>query len=455
MDLRGRKVTVMGLGLFGGGLGVTCFLVSKGAQVTVTDLRGEKELKESLEALSGLPVKLKLGGHEEADFRDTDMVVVNPAVPKDSPYLKIARDNGVPIETEMNLFFKLCKSPIIGVTGTNGKTTTVALIGEMLRKIEPRTPVGGNIGGSMLDRLDDLSDEVPVVLELSSFQLEDLQTIHKSPHIAVVTNLTPNHLDRHGTIENYIKAKKGIILNQTRKDVAILNYDDTVVSSWKKDCKGDVLFFSLQHPVDRGAYIENDQIVVGEERICRTEELLLPGRHSLSNALAAVTVAWLCKVDSEAIAGVLRGFKALEHRLEFVREVSGVKYYNDSIATTPEATIAALNTVKGGIILIAGGSDKGLSYVQLARIIVERVKSLLLIGETADQIARLVKEESNRRGRELKICRCASLEEAVRRAEAGSQRGDTVVMSPACASYDMFRNFDERGKRFKGLVWQL
>lgn len=461
MEFRGKRVTVMGLGLFGGGLGVSKFLLRKGAQVTVTDLRLEKELRESVEALrrfayrGGWPVRLRLGGHDEVDFRDVDVVVVNPAVPKTSPYVKLAKAHGVRVIGRDNLFFERCSAPIIGVTGSNGKTTTTCLIGEMLRRVDPRTVVGGNMGGSVFDHIEEITHDVPVVLELSSFQLEDLREIERSPHVAVVTNLSPNHLDRHGTFKAYVWAKKGMIAYQGTEDVAVLNYDDKDVRAWAGECRGKVLFFSMVQPVDNGSFVQDGRIVTRldgkEEELCEVEAIRLPGRHNVENALAAVCAASIGGATHEAIVEVLRTFRGVEHRLEFVREVGRVRYFNDSIATTPESVIAALRSFEAGMVLIAGGYDKGLSFDRLAKEIVARTKGVVLIGATAPTMAALVEAE---RGSETtpKITLCDSLEEALHTARRMAEPGDVVILSPACASYDMFRNFEDRGKQFKELV---
>ncbi|MBI4641775.1 MAG: UDP-N-acetylmuramoyl-L-alanine--D-glutamate ligase [Candidatus Tectomicrobia bacterium] len=459
IDFKDKQIIVMGLGLFGGGLGATKFLVSRGAHVTVTDLKPAEGLNESLEALQNLPVTFALGGHGGVNFAEADMILVNPAVPKTSQYLKIAREHGVPLETEINLLFKLCPAMMIGVTGSNGKTTTTALIGEILKRHDPRTLVGGNIGGSLLDQVEELNPDVPVVLELSSFQLEDLQEIERSPHISVITNLTPNHLDRHGTMDNYIAAKKGIIKNQSLHDYAVLNTDDPIVRHWEGECQGNVLFFSLEHEVEQGLFLRDDEVISRwdgcEEVVFLRDQLGLPGQHNVANAMAAAAVAKILGVDHTIIREVFSSFKGVEHRLELVRELQGVRYYNDSIATTPESTIAALRSFQEGIVLIAGGYDKGSPFEELAFEIVRKVKGLVLLGKTAEKIGKLVEAERHQAGSSLPLKFCSSLEEAVRSAQEMAEVGDVVLLSPACASYDMFRNFQDRGRKFKKLVMEM
>ncbi len=459
LDFKGKRVTVMGLGLFGGGLGVTRFLVSKGAEVTVTDLRDRETLQESVDALANLPVTLKLGRHDRRDFQEAELIVVNPAVSQQSPFLKVAQENDVPIETEMNLFFRLCSAPVIGITGTNGKTTTTALIGDILQRVNPQTVVGGNIGGSPLERLGQIKPDTPVVLELSSFQLEYLRSVGKSPHIAVITNLTPNHLDRHRTMKNYIEAKKEIIAYQGPGDIAILNYDDPIVRDWERECQGKVWFFSLKKELNQGVFVQGEKIILRQgthdAEICGVQEMLLPGKHNLQNALGSAVAAWLAEAPLKAIRETFRTFQGVEHRLEFVRELGEVKYYNDSIATTPESTLAALDCFSGEITLIVGGSDKGLQFGELAKAIVVRVKTLILIGATAEKIGTLVEREKNQQGRKVSLHYCLSLAQTVQKAKEETRKGGVVLLSPACASYDMFRNFRERGEIFKKLVWEL
>jgi UDP-N-acetylmuramoylalanine--D-glutamate ligase len=438
IDFANKRVTLMGLGLFGGGVGAARFLIRQGASLTITDLRSDQVLAESVEALKGLPIAFRLGEHREADFREADVVVVSPAVPRESPFLQMAREAGTTVVARDNLIFQWCPAPILGVTGSNGKTTTVSLIGAMFRRVHPGTIVGGNIGGSVLDQIEEIHADTPVILELSSFQLEDLQEIGMSPHVAVVTNLSPNHLDRHGTFEEYVRAKKGIIHHQRADDVAILNYDDPAVRLWAGECPGKVIFFSVREPLSDGAFVQEGRIVVRidpasfaprrpqrtqrrpprkeptsessahsarsavrtpngvAEDICGTEELILPGRHNVENALAA----------------------------------------------------------EGGIVMIAGGSDKGISFDRLADEIVRKAKAVVLIGTTASKIAERL--EARRGSKDLpSVMRCDSLEEAVRHAQKWAQSGDVVLLSPACASYDMFRNFEDRGNRFKALVERL
>ncbi len=448
MKLKGQRVTVMGLGLFGGGVGAVRFLVREGAVVTVTDLRPKKDLRASVRALNGLPVAFVLEGHEETDFRNTDLIVANPAVPRSSRYLKIAESAGVPITSEICLFVERCPAPIIGITGSSGKTTTTSLIGEMLKQKDKRTRIGGNIGRSLLDELDTLHADVPIVLELSSFQLDRLGALPWSPQIAVITNFAPNHIDVHGSLQAYRKAKQQIVMHQTKSDWTIVNGEDAEVSRWAG--AGQRIVFAIEGEGDvfvRGGKIQH--AIGGETRtICSADTISLRGRHNLGNALAATGAAIISGVSEKKIADVLQTFQGVPHRLEQVAEVNGILYVNDSIATSPDRTRTALLAFDRPIVLIAGGYDKGIAFDDMEVAIAERVAHLIVMGETGDAIAATAKGKTN-------IHRVENLEEAMDCATGLAQFGDVVLLSPASASYDQFRNFEERGQRFRECVEKL
>ncbi len=464
VPLRNRRVLVMGLGLAGGGTAVARWLVREGASVLVTDLRGEADLRESVDALAGFPVAFRLGGHRESDFREADLVVRSPAVPSDHPLLRIARDAGIPIDTEMNLFWKRCRAPILGITGSNGKTTTTALCGEILKHVAPalgaagrpvpRVWVGGNIGLPLVEVADEIDSGDLVVLELSSFQLEDLACLRRSPHVAVVMNLTPNHLDRHGTLEAYAEAKRQILRDQEAGDVAVLNADDLRVRDWAAACRSRVRLFTLGAP-EPGQFGREGEVLVAElaGRAVRigVAGRRLPGLFNLQNMVAAAAATWDYAGSrapgawAEAAANVFRAFPGVEHRLECVLEARGARYYNDSIATNPESTLAALEALPGPFVLIAGGYDKKLPFDALGRAVAEKVRDLVLMGKTADAIEAAVRTA----GGATRIRRVATLAEAVAAAVGLAQDGDYVLLSPACASFDQFRNFAERGRLFK------
>jgi len=453
--LDGKRVTVMGLGLFGGGLGVTRFLVRQGAKVTVTDMKSERDLRESVEQLRPLPVTLKLGGHDERDFRDADLVIVNPAVPESNPYLGMARA----LETEMNLFFKLCRAEtIVGVTGSNGKTTTTTLVGEIVRKHPWRSWVGGNIGVSLLESLPEIAPDHLVILELSSFQLENLGLLKKSPHVGAVLNLSPNHLDRHGTMENYIAAKRQIVGHPPSR-LKILNGDDPVVRGFASAAPTPTQFFSLTETPASGARVRDERIEIAVPNVAATLDVRrrrIPGNFNLANMAAAALATspaavpgWGRDAWQTACEEVFNTFPGVEHRLEFVAEKRGVKYYNDSKSTDAEATIAALETLPGPFVLILGGFDKKTPWETLARCVAEKpVRAVVLLGQTAPAIEAALRASA----RVPEIVRVGSLEDTIR---VAPRPGETVLLSPACASWDMFRNFTERGLQFKALVAAL
>jgi len=450
----GKRVTVMGIGLFGGGVGVARFLARQGARVTATDLKGADALADSLARLDGLPITCHLGGHVESDFTDADLVVVNPAVGDDSPFLAKARAAGVALETEINLFFQLCPAPIVGVTGSNGKSTAASLAAHLLGAGPQRAWLGGNIGRSLLEDLDALRPDDLVVLELSSFQLERLEWTCLSPAVSVVLNLRPNHLDRHGTMANYARAKQPILLHQRERDAALLNADCEVVSTWGALGKGRKLFFSTQHPVERGAWLEGEQALwrdgAAPVPLFRRGDLVLRGEHNAGNALAAAGAAVLCGVPAEAIGPRMADFRGLEHRLEFVRSLDGVDYYNDSKATTPQAAIAGVQAFEEPVILIAGGYDKHLPFDEFGKAVAARAKAAVLLGATAGQIHKAIEAAGT-----TPVHRVADLSEAVRTARCLAAPGDVVLLSPACASYDMFDNYEQRGAVFRSLVMAL
>ena len=453
-----KKVTVMGLGLFGGGVGAVKYLASQGADVTVTDLKSAEELSASLELLGDLPVKFRLGKHYEEDFMNVDLLVVSPAVPDDSRFLQIACENSVRIDSELSIFFRLCPVPIIGITGSNGKSTTTSLLGEMLKEAGIKTWVGGNIGISLLENLEEIKPDDAVVLEISSFQLEYLARIEMSPHISIVTNISPNHLDRHKTMESYIGAKKAIIHYQQEDDYAIMNYDDSTLRTWEGESKGRHLWSSTTKELEHGAFLKNNEIIINHNStrtvISCSTQIKIKGIHNWQNIMAASYAAILMHADVGSIKNAITGFAGLEHRLEYVHTINEVQYYNDSKATTPEAAIAGVKAFNSPIILIAGGYDKQVGLHLFAQECASNTKCVILIGETAKTIQKLIQCI---KGEEIKpeVYMATSLDESVKKASEVAKPGDTVLLSPACASFGMFTNYEERGKKFKELVSQL
>lgn len=570
-DFTGKRVTVLGLGVLSGGVASARYFAVRGADVTVTDLQPAEALRKSIDALAPWPVRYVLGEHRDEDITGADLVVVGPAVRDDSPFLRLARDRGIPLTTETNLVFENCRRPVIGITGSNGKTTTTRLIGAMFQAVDPATLVGGNIGRSVLNELadpderadlDELdarveapvnggpdckvsgpgatpgiclgatpgaggtrvrpTDESPVILELSSFQLHRLAWIQQSPGVAVVTNLSPNHLDWHGTFDAYEEAKQHIVHDQSPEDVVVLNADDKRLRGWAVRCPGRVAWFSMEGPVETGCYVRDGQVVFrgpaagsavsessdaseehgpadghdpaggggpaerglpGERVVCPVDALRLPGPHNRANLVAAVTAACLWGIPASVIRSTVETFRGVEHRLEEVAVIDGVGYYNDSACTTPASTITALRAFDAPVVLIAGGYDKGMSFDGMASELVRRARAAVLIGATADAIETAIGKagvaqtyraksdaalaagaKSNatyttdaKAGTSdaLAIARSETLDDAVRQSAGLARPGDVVVLSPGCASYDMFTNYEERGRQFKEAVAAL
>ena len=448
-DLDGQSVTVMGLGSFGGGLGVVRFLQAQGARVTVSDLRTAEQLADTLSRLSGAgPVELHLGEHRESDFLSADTIVVNPAVRPGHPLLEQARRKGICITSEMSLFWNRCRGRIAAVTGTNGKSTTTALLHHLLetggRPDGRRAWLGGNIGTSLLPDVGRIEPDDWVVLELSSFQLAALDEQQVSPEVAVVTNFAPNHLDWHGTVDAYRHAKQAILRWQRPEDVAVLNTGQDV-NTWRT-C-GRTLFFREQD--------FREQDLPGQWHI--DANLALQGAHQRENAAAAVTAARSMGVSEAAIERGLNTFAGLPHRLQSLGKVGGRQWYDDSASTTPESTLAALARFEEPVVLLAGGADKGADLSDLADGIVASARAAVLMGAVAETLQQLIDARRNRpqdveAGRLKSVAVAASLSEAVNQAKALSRPGDVVLFSPGCASYGWFANYVQRAEEFVKLV---
>ncbi|MDP6370602.1 MAG: UDP-N-acetylmuramoyl-L-alanine--D-glutamate ligase [Planctomycetota bacterium] len=457
---RGARAVVLGLGHFGGGEGAARFLAGRGWAVLVTDLKSADELARAIGRLSDLPIEYRLGGHRPEDLLGADLVVVNPAVPRTAPILGQARSAGVALSSSMNLFLALCPAPVAAVTGSTGKSTTAAMLAGMLAQTGRRVHLGGNIGVSLLPVLDQMRPEDMVVLEISCFQLEDAGCLPWSPSVAVVTNLTPNHLDRYGTPEAYAAAKRPIVGFQSRADVAVLNHRDPVLRGWARtEVRGSLLLFDPlagRGPLVTGTNLRCGRIVwnngAGEQVICAREHVRLPGEHNVANAMAACAAARWLGTEARQIREALCAFSGLEHRLEECGRFGGMKFYNDSDATTPESTIAALRSFERPMTLIAGGYSKGLDLGPMAAAIAARADALVTIGHCGPELAQLSREAGLRRGKAAAIREAGSLGEAVRAAIELSMPGSVILFSPGCASFDMFQNFAERGLVFKALV---
>lgn len=457
MNFSNKRVLVMGLGVHGGGIGVAKFLAQHGAQVTVTDLKHAEALQESLKALEGLPIEYVLGEHRESDVLNSDMVIRNPAVPRDHPLLQLARAHNIPVEMEISLFFQWCPAPIIGITGTKGKTTTTLLAGAMLKEKDPRTVVAGNLRVSALELLDQIDATTPVVLELSSWQCEGLEAHRLSPHIAAITNLYPDHLNRYRDMAEYAAAKALIFQHQSSGDCVILNADQPAISQpWARQAKSRVVWFSRTKRVD-GVYVSDQQIVQQSHDSPRTiasrGDVHLLGEHNLENVLAATAIALAADVRPGQIQRALQNLRGVPHRLELVRELNGVRYVNDTTSTAPAAAIAALKAIGEDIILITGGADKSLDFEAMGRSVAMRAKWVLLLDGTAtDKLDAMIRYGGG--GGKI-VGRFGSLAEAVQQAHALAQAGDTVLLSPGCASFGMFNNEFERGEQFRRIVESL
>ena len=440
---QGKRVLVMGLGRFGGGLDSALFAAKAGAEVCVTDLANETELADSLEKLKDCDIRFRLGEHCQDDFQQTEVLIVNPAVPLDNNYIQTARQAGALVTSQMELFFQLCPARIVGITGANGKSTTTSLTAHLLKSGCGQEGVGynnvwlgGNIGHQpLLDIADQIADDDVVVLEISNFQLEQLARISAAPDIALITNLTANHLDRHGTFEAYCRVKEGIFQYQNlaaqKPAVSIFNAEDAITRDWYqnylKDSGRQCLAFTAADVLDDYAAVFS-----------------LPGRVNRSNLAAALAMVSRFNIDPERIKGAIQSFEGLPNRCQLIAETNGVRWYDDSKATTPVSTIAALNGIDEPKILIAGGYDKQISFSELGLCIANRAKAAVLIGQTASKIAEAIKSTPS----DCTIQYADSMEQAVQMSHELSASGDAVLMSPACASYDMFKNYTERSIAF-------
>ena len=432
------------------------FMVKRRAKVTVSDIKNESQLAGAVRGLAGLPIDYALGGHPP-EILETDVVFVSPGVPREIPILTEAVRRGVRLSSETSLFFDLCPAPIIGITGSSGKTTTTSLVGEILKAHGLRTFVGGNIGSPLIDVVEQIGPGDTVVMELSSFQLENLK---QSPRIAAVLNLSPNHLDRHSSMDDYVTAKKNILLYQTDEDFAILNADQEATRNLSELCAGSVLYFSRSHQVSSGAFVDGGQITIrteGRERaICHIAEIKLRGPHNQENVLAACAIAGAAGATAEAMRAAVTSFQGVEHRLQPVGRVNGVDYVDDSIATSPDRTMAALNSFSEPIVLLAGGREKHLPLRPLAALILEKVRALILFGEAAPLLEEAVLQaQSERPEREFPILRSESMKEAVALAAGVAEPGDVVLLSPACTSFDMYTDYAERGDHFASVVQEM
>lgn len=451
MDLKGKRVLVVGLGK--SGLAAALFLRSRGAQVTVSDIRSAEALAKELPTLLDAGIMVESGGHGLFTFRRQDLIVVSPGVPVDTPELVQTRALGLPVIGELELAARFLKGKSLAITGSNGKTTTTTLAGEILQAAGLNTLVGGNIGVPVVSLIDESSDDGWSVLEVSSFQLET--TVEFKPAIAVILNITPDHLDRHGSFENYAFAKERIFAAQDANDSLVLNADNARAAEAAQRAKSRVYWFSVEQPVSVGAWVEGGHIVfrsqpgASAESVMPLSSIPLKGEHNVENVLAAVCATRLAGASNQAIRTTVENFKAVEHRLEYVATLNGVEFYNDSKATNVDATAKAIAAFPSGIHLILGGKDKNSDYTQLSELLRERVRAVYTIGSAAAKI------ESHLRG-VVSLHSCETLDKAVSAAAAAARPGEIVLLAPACSSFDQFESYEHRGRVFKSLVkeWQ-
>jgi UDP-N-acetylmuramoylalanine--D-glutamate ligase len=448
MELKGKRVLVVGVGR--SGAASAFFLQEQGAKVTVSDEKSEAQLQNEIAALLDRGISLETGRHGERTFRDQDLIVVSPGVSSDQPQLQLARTMKIPVIGEVELAFRFLQGKVVAITGSNGKTTTTTLVGEILARSGKNTLVGGNIGTPVISLAGKSQPETLSVLEISSFQLETIQQFR--PWIAAILNITPDHLDRHHTFQAYADAKVRIFENQKSEDFAVLNADDPACVALKDKVKAALFWFSRKQPVENGAYLKGEQIVFRrsgqEQTVLNRSDIQLKGAHNLENVLAAVTMSMLAGCAPEQVRQAVNEFRAVEHRLELVTTVNGVAFYNDSKATNVDATMKALESFAGNIHIILGGKDKGSDYTVLAPLLHQRAKQVYLIGAAAEKIASQVQGA-------VPLARSGTLERAVRQAFEAARPGDIVLLAPACASFDQFDNYEHRGRVFKELALAL
>ena len=450
--LNGKKIAMCGIGISNTPL-ILSFL-EKGARVIACDRRTREQIGENADMLERAGAELKLGENYLENL-EVDVIFRTPGMSFNLPELENARKKGIAVTSEMEVFFDLCPATIFAVTGSDGKTTTTTLIAKMLEADGKRVHVGGNIGKPLLPEIEDIKPDDFVVVELSSFQLISMR---KSPDIAVVTNVAPNHLDVHKDMDEYVEAKKNVLLHQNAFSRTILNRDNDITEGFRKYVRGQSLGFSMERRLKNGAWLDDKGYLNMSYRgidvpVINRDDIAIIGDHNVSNYLAAISAVW-GYVGVDSIVKVAREFGGVEHRNELVREVNGVKYYNDSIASSPTRTIAGLKSFSQKVILIAGGYDKHIPFEPLMPHLVERVKTLYLCGATADKIENCLKNYSGFEG-SPEIVRVKDIEEAVKQAQKSAVSGDIVTLSPACASFDSYKNFADRGNHFKEVVNKL
>jgi len=450
MELKNKRVLVVGLGK--SGISAAMFLRKRGARVTVSDARSAVALAKEIPSLLDAGIMVESGGHGLLTFRRQDLIVVSPGVPMDTPEVKQVIGYGMPVIGELELASRFLNGRVVAITGSNGKTTTTTLVGKILKETGLPTLVGGNIGLPVIDLVPESTDDSVSVLEVSSFQLETIEHFH--PWISVVLNITPDHLDRHGSFDNYAATKARITENQTAEDFLVLNAEDKPTQMVAAKARAQIFWFSTRRPIKQGAFVHGESIVflpregAKTEPIMPVEEIPLKGAHNVENVLAAACAARLAGAAAEKIRASVRSFKAVEHRLEFVRTVQGVEYFNDSKATNVDAAMKAVSSFPSGIHLILGGKDKDSDYTVLSPLLRERVKAVYTIGSAAEKIERELHGV-------VKMVGAGTIDVAVREARSAAVPGDVVLLAPACSSFDQFENYEHRGRTFRQIVNEL
>lgn len=448
MVLKNKRVLVIGLAVTG--VPLVKVLIDIGAIVIVNDMKSKKQLEKSISELKDYEVEYILGRHPDSldEVGHIDLVVVSPGIPLEITFIKSIIKKQIEIIGEIELAYRLTKSSIIAITGTNGKTTTTALIGEIVEDSKMTAYVVGNIGIAAISKALESKPEEVMVMEISSFQLESV--VNFRPKIAVFLNITPDHLDRHKTMQNYQNAKANIFCKQKKNDYAVLNFDDPIVKEMSNRIDAKKVFFSRKEILSDGIYVENNHIIIGfdkKEKVIEISKIKIPGKHNLENALAATATAYIMGIETHIIKKTLETFEGVEHRLEFIDEINGIKFINDSKGTNPSASIKAIDAVNSPVLLVAGGMNKGSEFNELIQKFNNKVREMLVFGETANKLHDTALDEGF-----LNVRKVTNLDEAVRLAFKKATKGDTILLSPACASWDMYENFEKRGEHFKEIV---
>lgn len=452
MDLNNKIVLLVGLAKTG--VSTIKKLDKLGAKIIVNDIKSKDQLKDIIKQIENLDSVEYILGHHLEDISNIDLTIVSPGVPLDLPFIKKLQSENINIIGEVELAYKLSENPtFVGITGTNGKTTTTSLVGEIFKKASKDSYIVGNIGNPVIDTVDLTDENSFLITELSSFQLESIEDF--KPRVSTIINITEDHLNRHHTMENYINAKANIFKNQDANDFCILNYDDEIVRELGNKTNAKVLYFSQKEKVSQGAYLDDNKNIVikvndKEIKLLNKDELSLPGNHNLENCMAAILMSYVLGIDLEIIKDTLKTFKSVEHRLEFVTDKDGIMFVNDSKGTNPDSTIKAITSYDKPIVLIAGGKDKQSDFTEMISYATKNVKAIVLLGETADKIEQTAKLQGMNN-----IFRVSDMKEAVKTAYKLAQSGDVVLLSPACASWDMYPNFEARGLDFKENIYNL